>query len=228
MHRLHCWSATTICRSSSRCAPKLRFRDWSMDSGAYSAHNSGASIDLDAYIKTCKVLLATDPQLVEVFSLDVIGNWRASMRNTEKMWAAGVPAIPTFHLREPEHVLLGMAKEYPKVALGGGVGYRRKDERAAQCFARIWPHRIHGLGYGSEKSVLSLPFESVDATNWESGPSMFGNWATYGNLSTRGGKVSDGLSLRVEVEHYLRLEERARVRWAKEMKLIGAPQVAAT
>lgn len=198
----------------------MHFRDWSMDSGAFSAYQLGININLDEYIETCKVLRATDPQLVEVFSLDVIGDWKASLRNTEKMWAAGVPSIPTFHLREPEHVLLTMAREYPKVALGGGAHYRRKDIWAEQCFARIWPHRIHGLAYGSEKSIMLLPWESVDATNWEIGPTKFGSWKTYGNLSVRG----EALNLRVEVDHYLAVEDKARVRWAKEMQLIQAPQ----
>src|SRR5262245_15573164 len=97
------------------------FRDWVMDSGAFSAHNSGKVISLEKYIEVCLKLLAEDKQLTEVFSLDVIYNPEASVENTEKMWQAGVPAIPTFHFGEPWEFLQEMAKQYPKIALGGAV-----------------------------------------------------------------------------------------------------------
>ena len=69
---------------------RYAFRDWALDSGAYSAHNAGAAIDLEQYIAEALRLKAEDPQLSEVFALDVIGDWRASAKNTERMWAAGV------------------------------------------------------------------------------------------------------------------------------------------
>lgn len=197
---------------------RLQFRDWSMDSGAYSAHNSGVTIDLQQYIETCRELLATDPKLTEVFSLDVMYDHKASLKNTEKMWAAGIQCIPTFHLHEPESALLAMAKDYPKISLGGVVGYRDKNAWAQQCFARVWPKRIHGLGFGGETDILTLPFESVDATNWETGPAKFGRWQAYGQLSVPHSRVD----LRAEVEWYMALERRAKIKWRKEMALIGA------
>lgn len=196
---------------------KYRYRDWVMDSGAFSAYNSGVTIDLDAYTETCKQQLAEDPTLTEVFALDVIGDWRASEKNTRFMWDAGVPAIPTYHVGEPESVLIGLARDYPKIALGGAVGFRQKDAWAAQCFARVWPKPIHGLGFGSEKSLMALPWHSVDATNWEIGPCKFGRWASFGNMNVRGSKQN----LRAEVEWYLALERRARQRWAKQMALLA-------
>src|SRR4051812_36425404 len=45
--------------------PELSFRDWVMDSGAFSAYNSGSEIKLQDYIKTCKQYLENDPQLTE-------------------------------------------------------------------------------------------------------------------------------------------------------------------
>lgn len=205
--------------------PKYHFRDWVMDSGAFSAHNSGAVIDLKAYIDCCKELMATDPQLTEVFALDVIGDWKGTLKNTEKMWKAGVPAIPCFHYGEPWDVLLGYAKDYPKIALGGCVGRRDKDKFAQQCFARVWPKKIHGFGFGAERSLMLLPWHSVDATNWEIGPCKFGRWASFGNasISVRGSQQN----LRAEVEWYLDLERRTRVKWKKEMKQLAdlAPTV---
>lgn len=197
-----------------------RYRDWVLDSGAFSAHQSGVTIDLSAFIDTCRKLLATDPTLTEVFALDVIGDWRASLKNCEEMWKWGIEAIPCYHYGEPEHVLTSLARDYPKIAIGGCATMRiqQKQKFASQCFARVWPKKIHGFGFGSEQSILSLPFHSVDATNWEIRPCRYGYWKAFGaSLSIRGSKQN----LRSEVEWYLALEVKARQRWRNEMAKLG-------
>lgn len=198
---------------------RYHYRDWVLDSGAFSAHNSGTEIKLQDYIDTCKHLLASDPKLTEVFALDVIGDWRASLKNCEEMWRQGVPAIPCFHAGEPWEALINMARDYPKIALGGVAyaGGQRKLVWAEQCFARVWPKRIHGFGYGSESQILGLPWHSVDATSWEVGPCRFGRWQSFGKMSVRGSKQN----LRAEVEWYLELERKAQFRWRTEMALLA-------
>jgi hypothetical protein len=195
------------------------FRDYALDSGAYSAYNSGATLDLAKYIEACRELLASDPQCAEVFALDVIGDWREGLRNTETMWEAGIPAIPTYHIGEPEHVLKHMADTYPKIALGGAVKLNvvRKKEWLAQVFARVWPKPIHGLGMGSETLAMAFPFHSMDATNWEMAPAAYGQWKSMPGASIRGGNQP----LRMEVEWYLRLEQRVQARWRKEMAVLA-------
>jgi hypothetical protein len=190
------------------------YRDWVMDSGAFTAKQMRVEIDRARYIETCQRLLATDPKLVEVYSLDVIGDWRASVRNVEAMWAAGVPAIPCYHVGDPEPLLKDLVRDYGKVALGGAVGYKNKRAWAQQCFARVWPAKLHGFGFGEDRDILALPWHSVDATNWELGPCQFGRWRSFGAaLSVRGSNQN----LRPEIERYLRVEQQARRRWAKEM-----------
>lgn len=191
---------------------KYSYRNWVLDSGAFSAHNSGIEIKLQDYIDCCKRLLDTDHTLKEVYSLDVIGDWKASLRNTEEMWRQGVPAIPCYHHGEPWDVLKGMAKDYPKIALGGvAMKFGIKNKFAEQCFARVWPKRMHGFGYGSEKSIMAFPWDSVDATNWEIGPCKYGRWSQFGKLAVRGSNQN----LRGEIEHYLKLEKRARAKFGK-------------
>lgn len=197
------------------------YRDWVMDSGAFSAHMSGVVIDLEAYIDKCHELMANDPKLTEIFALDDIGDWRISEKNTERMWEAGVPAIPCFHFNEPWEVLIEMAKRYPKIALGGIAAMKQggpqlKTKWISQCFARVWPKKIHGFGVASEKDILGQPFHSTDATNWEMAPCCYGRWKAFGNahISVRGSKQN----LRAEVEWYLELEARARVKWKKQME----------
>jgi len=194
------------------------YRDWAMDSGAFSAFNSGMVIDLQEYIEFCLEIMATDPTLTEIFALDVIGDWKASIVNCEKMWEAGVPAIPCYHTREPEHALTHITKTYPKIALGGLVGIPMGPKEVVgwleQCFARIWPKRVHVFGTTSKSYVLRFPASSWDSTNWVTGPCAFGSWSQFGNLSVRGSKQN----LRSEVEFFLDLENRARVKWRKQMK----------
>ncbi len=197
--------------------PQLTFRDWVMDSGAFSAYNSGLQIKLQDYIETCRRYLKNDPQLKEVFALDVIGDWKASFKNCEEMWRREVPAIPCFHAGEPWEALEQMARQYPKIALGG-VAYANASQKlnwAEQCFARVWPKRIHGFGFGSERQLMALPWHSVDATTWLVGPSKFGRWQSFGGrMPIRG---SDNTNLRAEVDWYLDLERKARFRWRREM-----------
>jgi hypothetical protein len=137
---------------------RYRFRDWVMDSGAFSAANSGKVIKLADYIKTCHDLMRTDPRLVEIFALDVIGDPKASGANCAAMWKAGIPAIPCFHYGEPESALLEMSDKYSKIAIGG-VAYKRGSAKigwAEQVFARVWPKRIHGFAFASEAHLMAL------------------------------------------------------------------------
>jgi len=203
-------------REFKRQRPRYVFRDWVMDSGAFSAKNSGATIDLAEYIQTCKALLETDEQLTEVFALDVIGDHRGTRQNTEAMWEAGIPAIPTFHVGTPWGELVSLARDYPKIAIGGAVGLGAKKKKAwvGQCFARVWPKAIHGFGMSGEDMILSFPFHSVDATNWELGPCAFGRWASFGKMSVRGG---ENRNLKPEVKFYMELERKASARWKKQL-----------
>jgi hypothetical protein len=214
---------------------RYRYRDWVLDSGAFSAHNSGKAIDLSQYVDTCLRLLAEDPTLTEVFALDqipaspsprdVAAAMERSLRNTEEMWRQGVPAIPCYHCGEPEEALLHIAGKYPKIALGGmvakGGGILSQDAKwvwLEQCFARVWPKRIHGFGVSGERIVYGLPFHSVDATNWEIAPCAFGNWQKFGTMSVRGSNQD----LRSQVRHYLDMEAKARVKWARQMAELEA------
>lgn len=197
---------------------RYHYRDWVMDSGAFSAHNSGKDIQLKDYIECCKGLILNDPTLTEIFSLDVIGDYKGTKVNTEEMWRHDIPAIPCFHYGEPWTILKEYCEEYPKVAIGGCVGKMDKVKFAGQCFARQWPHKFHGFGFGSELGVLAFPWHSVDATSWETGPCGFGKWRSFDNayLSVRGSSQN----LRSEVLWYLDLEKRSREKWQKEMLLL--------
>lgn len=185
------------------------YRNWMLDSGAYTAWTKGKTIDLEQYTQFAKELLEKDPTLVEVMALDVIGDWQASLRNCEYMHRHGVAAIPTFHVGSPQEALDECAR-YEKFALGGAVGYPDKQRWAEQCFSRVWPHKIHGLGWGGENLLKGIPWHSADSSNWGLCSTAFGNWK-----SMPGGSVRGRVDLTPEVEWYLRLEKRVRARWKR-------------
>lgn len=192
--------------------------DWILDSGAFSAKNSGVEISLGDYIETCKKLKWDVLAPKEIYSLDAIGDWKTSRKNTDRMWKAGVEAIPVFHVGEPFDVLVGMVKDYPKVALGGLVrrSFKEKYNFIARSFEKVWPKRLHGFGLMDERLLMNFPFHSVDATNWELVPCAFGRWKKFGKMSVRGSKQN----LRSEIEYYFDLEDKLKVRWKKEMALL--------
>jgi len=204
------------------------FRDYSMDSGAFTVKNSGGVIDAAAYMDECKMRLANDPQCTEVFALDVIGDHHASLKNVDMMWGAGIPAIPTYHYGEPVEALKYLAANFPKIALGGVVGLHQKAKRAwvSACFSQVWPKRIHGLGMASEDLLMAFPFESADASSWALGPAAFGRYLSYnGKLP---GVTNNTMDLRSEVNHYLAMERRLQARWATTLAALSpSPPVTA-
>lgn len=206
--------------NEGRRSRPLYYRDWVLDSGAFSAHNSGHKIELAAYIMFCREWLKRDPRLTEVFSLDVIGDWRASEVNTRKMWAAGVPAIPTFHYGEPFDVLRGLARDYPKIGIGGAVRVPM-DAKAAwvnDVFAAVWPKKIHGLAMVAGRLLRAVPFHSVDASSWELTTRSFAVYTAFDGAvlyGTGGDRVKDRYG---EIAHYLRLEKEIQFQWRREME----------
>lgn len=139
---------------------------WCLDSGAYEAYTQGKPITYEQWHE-----IASTCDADEVFGLDVIGSPRKTRANVERAWADGIRAIPTFHFGAPWEYLEWAATSAPKFALGG-MARRRDSERIGfirECFKRQWPCRVHGFGVTSRKSVMAVPFHSVDSTTWLGG-----------------------------------------------------------
>lgn len=195
---------------------RYAFRDYMLDSGAYSVHTTGASIDLAAFIAFCQEAMATDPQCVEIIQLDVLHDWHQGQKNLQRMWDAGVPAIPVWHWNEPLSLLEEYASAAPKIAVG--VREKSTDRKRTfyeQVFARVWPCRIHGLAIGGPALLRALPFHSADATNWILGPAGYGAYKSIG----KPGRAPRGkaINLRSEVEWWLKLERELKQRWASAL-----------
>lgn len=155
---------------------KTCYRHWILDSGAYSAWSMGAKLDLDDYIAVAKDVWQADPTLHELFGLDVFNSWRQGKANLEKMWRAGLPAIPVYHVGDPVDLLIGYAQDYPKIAIGGMAHLRgsTKLQFVEQCFQRVWPCAIHGLALSRTDLCMAAPWhcmtdehEILTRTGWK-------------------------------------------------------------
>ena len=207
-------------------------RHWMMDSGAYTAWTKGKPVVLDEYTAVCRDLLAADPKLLEVIGLDVIGSWRDTQRNVTRMWAQGVPAIPVYHLGEPEDVLRGYARDYPKVCVGGVYllkGQEEKRRYIETVFAKVWPCALHALAVSGVDEGLIAPWHSMDSSSAFRGANGFGTWRGYSGPrpSQRWRRLRPlpagyDHDVRVEVSYYLKGEETLRHRWAREMAEVAA------
>jgi len=187
---------------AARCQPLM------LDSGAYSAWNCGKVIDLDALTQE-----ARQPRWSEVVALDVVGDATATLLNAERMQAAGVRAIPVFHIGEPWSMLAQFCAAFPKVGLSCRFGeslresYRWLDE----CFARAWPHRFHSFGWVKTDMLRRYPFHSADASSWHQPAGHFGHWQAFPGL--HGARGTRDFS--VEAERFLGTARELRARWQK-------------
>lgn len=190
------------------------FREWVLDSGAFSVWKSGKTIDHGAFLDEAAKRLASDPQLVEVFALDVIGDPEASERNVEEAWRQGVPVTPCYHVGEPVELLRRYAATYPRIALSASsmmhAGNRKKAAFVAACATEVWPKVMHGFALTSLPIMSAAPMTTVDASSWQSAPMRFGNWKTRPGMRMNGHANAD---LTDEVDYYLDRERAMRTLW---------------
>lgn len=206
----------------------LYAREWALDSGAFTAHSSGKPIENRAYIDACLRYMAAPSPPADIFGLDVIGgDWRATVRNVEEAWRRGVPAIPTWHFGEPIDLAVSMARDYPKIAIGGIARMRGLENRSriiGQVFARVWPKRIHGFGISHEPLLMRFPFHTSDASSWELDAMRFGNWHGFGARPSHFPEVRKAYEgLVSQIRHFMQIEKRVAARWRGEMALLCEP-----
>lgn len=198
---------------------KYHYRDWIMDSGAFSAWASGKEIDIHQYIEVCKRLTVEDKRMTEIIALDVIGSDKGSLRNSLIMRDAGVVAMPVFHLGDDWGILKEYLDGWDKVGLSCSFWDNKKESYKFydQCFAKGWPKKFHSFGWVEEEMLLRYPFHSADSSSWEIGPCAFGRWRTFGKMSMRGSSQD----LRAEVKWYLDLEARLALKWGPQFRKLG-------
>jgi hypothetical protein len=144
-----------------------------IDSGAFSVSNSGATINLDEYIKMLKAL--PDTLNARAIQLDVIGNPAQTKVNYHKMLDAGLNPIPVFQRGAPLEDLEHYFKYSDYVMLAGGrtdQGYMKEVAAAATN------RKVHWLGCTRLDVLKEFEPWSADSITWGTG-GMFGRIMLY-------------------------------------------------
>jgi hypothetical protein len=182
-----------------------------LDSGAFSVDSRGAKIDLEQY---CDFILQRKAYFEVYATLDVIGDWRGTARNYDKMAAKGLSPLPTFHQGSPWHEMERMAKSYPYIALGRLQQVSRKGQEQFQgwldqAFRRLapyWPVKVHLFGITAQWVMERYPVYSVDSSTaiaaagrggivqrFINGEAISRRWQEDGRLLLDG-EIMDGIS----------------------------------
>lgn len=185
-----------------------------LDSGAFTAYQTGRTVDIDDLVRETR-----SDEWDEAVTLDVIGSWEGSKRNADYMRAAGSKAMPVFHLGEPWHLLEYYAANWPKVGLGGMVGVKPLKsvlKWIEQCFARVWPKKLHSFGRTEDAVLMRFPFHSADTSTWSIAAGAYRVWP-----HRRNGRMSS-THLSVDGKEMLLHGTRAHmeVLYAREQQLI--------
>lgn len=183
---------------TQRSLDSLKKMNVMVDSGAYSAYNSGTEINLNKY---CNFINKIRKQLniACYVSLDVIGDHKATSNNLKKMESTSYNPMPVFHRGSSFKILEGLVKDYEVVGIGGMVGNRNKQfwRWLNELFTRFPNHNFHGFGMTSERG-LRYPWHSVDSSSW------------YTNYSDRKEGETNKESIKRRISKYLALEDKYR------------------
>lgn len=153
---------------------RYRSFDLVLDSGAFTAWSLGISIDMRRYADFIK---REAENITHAVALDVIGDWKASARNYDRLrdlLDGAVEMLPIWHLGSPLSEMTRLCREYEYVAIGGAVPHAKTPKRLMQHLlpahkiARDAGVRLHGLGITGRTAMHRLPWTSVDSSSWVS------------------------------------------------------------
>lgn len=149
-----------------------------LDSGAFSAYNLGAEIDIAgycSYIKRNEDIIKKEDGVLMASVLDGIGDALLTYRNQKIMEWYGVTPLPCFHTNEDDRYLEYYVANYPYITLGGMVGASPKQLMI--WLDRIWDRylvdgsgrakiKVHGFGITSIPIMKRYPWHSCDSSSW--------------------------------------------------------------
>lgn len=149
--------------------------DLLIDSGAFTAFTIGKKIDLVEYADN---LNRYGKRASAAFNLDVIGDWRASAKNYERLRSRvdnEVNILPVWHTASPVTELHRLCREHNYVGIGGAVEHASTPKRLmpalirAHLVAREHGTLLHGLGVTGATTLNRLPWHTADSSTWQEG-----------------------------------------------------------
>lgn len=149
-----------------------------LDSGAFSAHSLGVSINIDAYcdyIIRNKDILRVEDSSVMASVLDGIGDPLKTWNNQLYMESKGAKPLPCFHFGEDTRYLDWYVERYDYITIGGLVGRAQKDQQV--WLDRMWNDhmmdgsgnarlKVHAFGMTAPELMKRYPWFSVDSSSW--------------------------------------------------------------
>ena len=180
-----------------------------LDSGAFSAWNSGETIDIEA------LMTEAAKGWGEAIALDVINNPTASLQNALFMKSRGLDVMPVFHFGEPFEILGEYKREFPRIGLSCRFGEPVKQSMnwLEVCFKRAYPAKFHSFGWVTRKMLERFPFWTADTASWTT-VMRFGQSRYFGRVP----RAKATSRLDAEVRFYYELQHYLKSRWKKEFE----------
>lgn len=206
-----------------------------IDSGAFSAWNSGKEIDREELLKFYKAIRAKFPN-AHFINLDKIPGERGRKPTREEareaceiswenyLWFKknGIVTLPVFHENDDFTFLYRMMKDTDYIAISpaNDSSTKRRMVWLDKVFKILKAdYKTHGLAATSHALLKKYPFYSVDSINWKA-PVLYG-----GNSSRIKGIDKDKISIlvrkkgyreimmRKEIETYVQLQDKITKLW---------------
>lgn len=204
-----------------------------IDSGAFSAWNSGKTIDRSELLNYYKALKLYRPDL-NFINLDVIPGKRGfkpSIKEAQEaceqgwqnyMWfkANGIDVLPVFHEDDPWKYLQMMkdSTDFIAISPANDSSTSRRILWLDAVYADLKAnYKTHGLAATAEPLLKRYPFFSVDSINWKAG-------LLYGRSHLHDDRITSALGhsskmkqyvLEKEIEYFKRLQEEITYLWRK-------------
>jgi hypothetical protein len=131
-----------------------------VDSGAFSAFNSGKVVDVEAYGAWAEGYRGMADAVAALD--DIAGNWRQGLKNWDRFpWQ-----FPTYHSSDPPEALEEILARRPRWVGLGMVPPRNRVDWLDRTLERLAdePCHVHGWALGAFADRPRL--DSVDSTNW--------------------------------------------------------------
>ncbi len=137
-----------------------------IDSGAFTAWKLGKPIQLDDY---CKFIETLPFKPWRYFTLDVIGDPAATLKNYRTMLDRGFKPVPIFTRGEDPSVIEEYYKTSDVVGIGGLVGTEKNKGFVKGIMRVVGQRRVHLLGFTNLAFLKVFKPYMADSSSWEMG-----------------------------------------------------------
>ena len=135
-----------------------------VDSGAFTAYNSGKEVKLDDY---CKFLDSIKPLGdLPAIQLDVIGNTKEGWQNYLTMKERGYKVLPVFHRGDDIEFLDRLWEESEHVCIAGIMRKTKWKPYAKWLLDKAGDRKSHWLAFVNMPFIKHYKPYSVDSSSW--------------------------------------------------------------